>query len=70
MPRITRKAIEAHIRAERGVDVELVRGDGYFYFVGDMTFRWRSQSVATMHLGALTLDQWLGEYDALAKDSN
>lgn len=42
-------------------DVELVKGDGYFYFVGKSVELNYSTSVMVNSLNQLTLDQWLIE---------
>lgn len=67
--RVTLKSVAKHIRQMRGVSVELVRGEGYFYFVGEAVERWPSASVLTYRLTNLTLAEWLAEYDQLAHEA-
>ena len=43
-------------------DIELVRGQGYFYFTGGNSHQWKEAGVyGTCHLSALTVDQWVDE---------
>ena len=69
MTRVTLKSVAAHIARKRGVTVELVRGNGYFYFVGDVCDTWQTTSVLTNLLTVLTLDEWLAEFDQLAHEA-
>lgn len=41
--------------------VELVRGDGYWYFAYDDVPNniWETESVMTMYLNSLTVEQWV-----------
>ena len=48
-------------------DVELVRGRGYYYFVGGDTAGWSQSGVYVYHLDELTLDAWLDEYETRQK---
>lgn len=43
-------------------DIQLVRGKGYFYFVGGNTPLWYDTSVYVFHLDELSLEDWLKEY--------
>jgi len=56
-----------YIRKHREVsdDLELIHGDGYWYFDGESVRGWFATSVMVFHLGDLTLDKWLAEYDYL-----
>lgn len=40
--------------------VELVRGNGYFYFSGD-TAHWHTTAVYTDRLTGMTVEQWVDE---------
>lgn len=51
--------------AERGIKAELVKGDGYFYFVGDDLGLEYTSSVMVNRINQLTLDQWMEELDAM-----
>jgi hypothetical protein len=65
--RLTLRRINKEL-AVRGHKEELVRGHGYFYFVGGESFRWRTQSVLVFRLRQLTLECWMSERDRLAAD--
>lgn len=42
--------------------VELVRGNGYFYFAGGNASEWHEAGVyGTCHLSALSVSQWVDE---------
>jgi hypothetical protein len=50
--------------AARGhANVELVRGDGYFYFIGEDADQFYTSSVYVYRLNQLTLDQWIADYE-------
>lgn len=49
-------------------DAELVRGDGYFYFVGDTADYFTEQGVYVNKLNDLTMDQWVKEYQLKAME--
>lgn len=57
--RVTLNRVNAELK-KLGIDAELVRGDGYFYFWGD-DVRDMSHSVYTCQLGLWTLQQWVDE---------
>jgi len=63
---VTLRAINAALKA-KGYPDELVRMPGYFYFWGPNASNWYSSSVATMHLGGWTVDQWVEHYERMAK---
>lgn len=47
---------------DAGIKAELVRGDGYFYFIGDDVSMVEEQGVyGVYHLSALTIEQWVEE---------
>ena len=52
-----------------GVKEKLVRGNGYFYFVGGDAMRWHGSSVYVNRLSTLTLAQWINERSRLARNS-
>lgn len=54
------KTVNKAITAE-GMNLELVAGDGYFYFVGPGTENLSTASVMVYRLNELSLDQWLIE---------
>ncbi len=56
--RTVNKAIKARWP---GTDLELVKGDDYFYFIGAGTERCKTASVYVPRLNDLTLDRWLEE---------
>lgn len=63
MPRITIKQINTAIRSISGNHTsELVRGDGYFYFAGELESSWPHGGVYVPRLGDLSLDEWVEEY--------
>lgn len=55
--------------AARGIDAELVHGEGYFYFVGSAVENADSTSVMVFRLNDLTLDQWMEELDSAIEES-
>jgi len=67
-PRLTLRRINAAIAAIGGRE-QLVRGKGYFYFVGGNAASWPRSGVYVYRLNALTLDQWLAEYRELCNIS-
>lgn len=50
--------------------LELVKGDGYWYFVYDEPARevYETRSVYTMYLNDMTLEQWVEEGKALVAE--
>lgn len=51
--------------ALRNLPVQLVRGDGYFYFIGDVLGNKETTSVMVYRLNHLTMEQWMEEATAL-----
>lgn len=45
-----------------GDDAEIVKGNGYWWFAGHTAAGFYSQSVYTMNLNDLTLEEWVAEY--------
>lgn len=52
-----------------GIDAELVKGKGYFWFDGDEASGFYSNSVSVFRVNQLTDDQWVKEYHTLKEDS-
>lgn len=52
------KSINKKIRS-LGIDLELINGPGYFYFVGPGSENLYTASVLVYKLNHLTLDQWI-----------
>lgn len=57
--RTINKALEA-----KHPGLELVKGEGYFYFAGAGTEMCKSASVYVPRLNDLTFEQWMSEADA------
>ena len=64
--RITLKAINDEL-ARRGVTERLARASGYFYFEFGEAAGWLDRTVRVPTVNALTLEQWLAEYQRLRK---
>jgi len=60
------KTVNKAITAE-GMNLELVAGDGYFYFVGPGTENLSTASVMVYRLNDLSLDQWMTEAREVAR---
>jgi hypothetical protein len=60
------KTVNKAITAE-GMNLELVAGDGYFYFVGPGTENLSTASVMVYRLNELSLDQWMTEAREVAR---
>jgi hypothetical protein len=56
----TRTAQVTRAMNKAGIVGELVKGEGYFYFVGD-AFEPDAESVMVYRLGDMTLDRWVEE---------
>lgn len=61
---LTLETVNAAIAA-KGIAAELVKGAGYFYFVGDAVENAFTTSVYVYRVYHLPLDQWLAELDAI-----
>ena len=48
--------------------IELVKGEGYFYFIGDDVNVW-AESVYVYRLNELTLERWIEEAKSVIKVS-
>lgn len=53
--------------AKRGYDATLVKGDGYFYFIGPAVDNITSTSVYVYKVNQLPLEQWIDELLSLIK---
>ncbi len=60
------KTVNKAITAE-GMNLELVAGEGYFYFVGPGTENLSTASVMVYRLNDLSLDQWMTEAREVAR---
>lgn len=59
--RLTLKALNNALSVN-GIEDELVKGDGYFYFWGKKASTWYCSSVMVFRLNDLTVEQWIAEY--------
>jgi len=44
---------------------KLVRGKGYFYFIGNDSMFWETSSVYVYRLDELTIQQWVDNFEIL-----
>ncbi len=58
------RTVNKALRAE-GINLELVAGEGYFYFIGEGAEHAKQTSVMVYRLNDLSLEQWLVEARAL-----
>lgn len=65
---ITIASINATIAA-RGIAAELVKGEGYYYFMGAAVEGAETTMVMVTRLRALTEKEWMGELDAFIADA-
>ena len=64
--RVTLKAINDEL-ARRGHTARLAKAAGYFYFQFGEAADWLDRTVDASIVGSRTLDEWVGEFDRLAK---
>ena len=64
--RVTLKAVNDEL-ARRGHHARLEKADGYFYFWTEDAADWIDRTVRVEKIGALTLEEWVGEYLRLKK---
>ena len=64
---ITIKQINKEI-TKLGYNAELVKGEGYFYFVGDDVLLCFTTSVYVNSVNQLTLEQWIESCEDLVKE--
>lgn len=53
-----------------GIEAEIAKGDGYFYFFGDGVKFCKHTSVFVYRLNQIKLDDWLNEAKCFAKESS
>jgi hypothetical protein len=63
---VTLRTVNQALR-KAGITDELVKGAGYFYFVGEAS-NWPKCSVYVYRVNQLTIPQWIEEYRDLEKD--
>lgn len=72
--RLTAKKVAAEIYKHFGYEVELINGNGYFYFVEpDHLHRldnWETTSVYVNSLNQMSLDQWLADFKAMIEHNS
>lgn len=56
--------------AKEGMQLELVKGKGYFYFIGPEAEHARDASVAVCCLGHLDNEEWLHQARMVRRDHN
>lgn len=59
------RQVNAYIEAKLGVNPDLVKGDGYFYFAELIPFE---SSVYVNNIGSNTFAEWLDEYQSLKNE--
>jgi hypothetical protein len=64
--RVTLKAINDAL-AERGENVRLLKGTGYYYFDQGEAVNWLDKTVNSETLSTRTLEQWIDEFERLKK---
>ncbi len=57
------RTINKALAARGHANVELVKGDGYFYFIGEDADQFYTSSVYVYRLNQLTLEQWINDYE-------
>lgn len=67
--RVTISKINEALKAE-GIDAEIVRAEGYFYFEGPAVERAFTTSVMTNRLGGMTISEWVAEAQAMVMQSS
>ena len=61
--------VNAEIQRQ-GFDAELVKGEGYFYFLGPDVERAYSTMVNVTRLNQISLDQWMIRFHEIARCSS
>lgn len=69
MARLTYKKVNAAIAAE-GMKLELVKGEGYHYFIGEDQDHAIESSVPILHLNWCTLEEWLHQARMVKNDND
>src|SRR5690349_17765217 len=62
--RVTLKSVNVKLTAI-GAKTELAKGAGYFLFRGGEAEEWIDRTVRVPIISALTMEQWVGEYERL-----
>jgi hypothetical protein len=62
--RVTLKSVNEKLAAI-GAKTELAKGAGYFLFRGGEAEEWIDRTVRVPIISALTMEQWIGEYEGL-----
>ena len=72
MKRLTLKSVSKAVTEAVGYELELIKGNGYFYFIGTEATpadkdpsTWYGSSVYVMRLSDLSLERWISEATAL-----
>ena len=63
---LTLKAVNDEL-AKRGYTARLAKAAGYFYFHSGEADDWPDRTLTVATLNALTLPQWMAEFERLAK---
>jgi hypothetical protein len=66
--RLSLKTINAEL-AKRSSKALLVKGDGYFYFVGVEADDWLDRTIRVPTLQSLSLEQWIDEFQKLSEQN-
>ena len=69
MARTTIRRVNEALAAAGFRGVELVRGNGYFYFSGGDADRWHTTAVYTDRLTGMTVEQWVDEARRLREEA-
>lgn len=64
--RVTLKTVNEAL-ANLGRNARLFKADGYFYFDFGEAAEWLDKTVSASTLGSRTLEEWLQEFDRLAR---
>jgi len=69
MRKLTLKQVTEYIREKtKDTEVELCKGESYFYFFGGRADEFFEQGVYVNKLSALSLDDWLRQYQGKLKE--
>ena len=59
---LTTKKIVKAIKENFGVDVQMFKGNGYYYFIGSCLEEAKITSVDVDTINELSLEQWMNEF--------
>lgn len=62
---LTTKKIVKAIKENFGVDVQMFKGNGYYYFIGECLEEAKISSVDVYTINELSLEQWMNEFKRL-----